>query len=430
MADVVTGFVSDEKLTIFRRSCQEGCQQLKVLSKFSGDDSEKNDCSTRKAKLALSKQEYSKLKPDSQTLQTKLQILDFLLNVNEENWPTLSAKDEEYSKVHEEKKKVNMDLVDMEDEILELVERAQEESTVLQDKISTMEQKLTSVESKKEKYEEIYKYHTECLAKCKLNSFNKSEKISDVLKRQEETLTCVEASLKKCTSSVITLRRTISHCQANLDQMKSTVTTGRKILQAISDENEEKRMKMVENTKWCEGYTSLSNKLFQVKENSFSGNSWSVDVKPYSNLENDKVTLIFNRNHNDPHQYSDVKIVSDTLDIRTTAEEAMKSNDISYLIQEIHKKFTSHMPLAKEINSLRQKFAIDFLQDENVLVCMLGSCGNIVCRLKIEQGYPSNGRISLQKITGQPEGTQPNCHPAMSNPTLTDWLDHLQQVLA
>ncbi|XP_071950041.1 uncharacterized protein [Antedon mediterranea] len=424
MAEITNGgVVSNEKLDIIRGSVEEGFQRHKILSDFGGEDDGKNDCTTRKAKLALSKQEYRKLKQDSQALQTRLQILDYLVNVNEENWPTISSKDDEYKKVYEEKKKVSNDLLDLEDEIQEFVEKAQEESSLLQDKISTLKQKLESVSSKKQKYEELYKQHTECLAKCQLELLNKEENFSDILEQQKQKVELTNAALQKCNSMMSMLTSSISENEENLQQL---IKIGLEKLQIMVEKKKKKILVMKEDREWFEAYTKLNSKLFGVGENYLSENEWCVDLAS-SNEGSDMVTLELSRDPLKQRQCSDVKIAGDEVSINNAAQEAMDSNDVCYAIQEIRKQFTAHAPLAKEINSLRQRFAIDFLQDENVLICMFGSCGNIVCRLKIKPGYPSSGQINLEKVTGHTEDTI--CNPPMPNPTLTDWLIHLQQIL-
>lgn len=46
------------------------------------------------------------------------------------------------------------------------------------------------------------------------------------------------------------------------------------------------------------------------------------------------------------------------------------------------------------------RFAIDWNEDEQVVRLMLGKVGQIVCTLKIHEGYPSTGEISVVEIHG------------------------------
>ena len=46
------------------------------------------------------------------------------------------------------------------------------------------------------------------------------------------------------------------------------------------------------------------------------------------------------------------------------------------------------------------RFAIDWNEEEQIVRLMLGKAGQIVCTLKIQNGYPSNGDVSVVEIHG------------------------------
>ena len=46
------------------------------------------------------------------------------------------------------------------------------------------------------------------------------------------------------------------------------------------------------------------------------------------------------------------------------------------------------------------RFAIDWNDEEQVVRLMLGKAGQIVCTLKVENEYPTNGDVSVEEIHG------------------------------
>jgi len=51
------------------------------------------------------------------------------------------------------------------------------------------------------------------------------------------------------------------------------------------------------------------------------------------------------------------------------------------------------------------RFALDWLQTENVLTVLFGNEASIVVRLHINPAYPTSGDVSLLSAVGLPEGT-------------------------
>ncbi|CAN2389197.1 hypothetical protein PRIEUP_LOCUS4529, partial [Pristimantis euphronides] len=96
------------------------------------------------------------------------------------------------------------------------------------------------------------------------------------------------------------------------------------------------------------------------------------------------------------------------------------TSHITPTIAELQCWYRSHAKLLKELNELRERFAIDWLPTERKLLFLRG---NKQHSLMIEPGYPVSGGIQL--LGADPCSVSDDIKPPVENPSLSDWLEYL-----
>ncbi|KAK7116403.1 tropomyosin Lep s 1.0101-like [Littorina saxatilis] len=141
-----------------------------------------------------------------------------------------------------------------------------------------------------------------------------------------------------------------------------------------------------------------------------------------------KVTLTFQENNLGYPRLSNIKSNMDSFDVDDLWKEFKEDScdSLPQLISSIKLRWFSHMPLLSEINHLRSKFAIDWIQQENILRVIVGKGGGIVCSLEIPDGYPHQGQVTLTGIMGAADDILPQDLKPHTGGRLEDWVQLLE----
>ncbi|XP_063792087.1 ZW10 interactor [Pseudophryne corroboree] len=101
----------------------------------------------------------------------------------------------------------------------------------------------------------------------------------------------------------------------------------------------------------------------------------------------------------------------------------VSSSHITPVILELQSWYRSNTRLLKELGELQQRFALDWIPAEQMLIVLKGGKQ---FRLLIEPGYPLSGSIRLVSVTGAEPYTVPeNFKPPVESPSLSEWLEYL-----
>lgn len=101
-------------------------------------------------------------------------------------------------------------------------------------------------------------------------------------------------------------------------------------------------------------------------------------------------------------------------------------DNLSQLVSRIKARWFSHIPLLSEINNLQHRFAIDWIQKENILRVIVGKGGGIVCSLNIPPSYPHQGQVTLDGVIGSSDSEQAQILEPETGSRLEDWVQHLE----
>ncbi|XP_025077808.1 uncharacterized protein LOC112554298 [Pomacea canaliculata] len=126
---------------------------------------------------------------------------------------------------------------------------------------------------------------------------------------------------------------------------------------------------------------------------------------------------------------ADVKSDMESLDIGDLwQEKKLGWDDLSSLVLAIKTRWFSHIPLLSEVHRLRNRFAVDWIQKENILRVIMGKGGNVVCSLAIPPSYPKQGEVTLANIIGAPDFEEPSSLKPPASCGLEDWVLHLEKI--
>ena len=122
----------------------------------------------------------------------------------------------------------------------------------------------------------------------------------------------------------------------------------------------------------------------------------------------------------------DVTANCSTTFIRGLIDHLKSTHELKVFNFEVQKRFQNHVKLLKEMKSLQKRFAIDWNEEEQMVRLMLGKAGQIVCTLKIQNGYPSNGDVSVVQIHGADSAIIfQDSLVTTELRTLTSWIEYL-----
>lgn len=97
------------------------------------------------------------------------------------------------------------------------------------------------------------------------------------------------------------------------------------------------------------------------------------------------------------------------------------------LVSRIKARWLSHLPLLAEINCLQSRFAIDWIQKDNMLRVIVGKGAEIVCSLDIPPTYPHQGQVTLSSILGVAETVRAENLQPHTGSRLEDWVQYLEE---
>ncbi|KAK2162988.1 hypothetical protein NP493_1492g00022 [Ridgeia piscesae] len=160
----------------------------------------------------------------------------------------------------------------------------------------------------------------------------------------------------------------------------------------------------------CEAVEELLETVSEVRETNITGSSVTLQLSsPLCHHQQQHppctLTIHVSLTPSAGYKLQTVQVSPSTLDVKDIIATAVCNNDIRYLVYQVQAVWERDMPLWQEIETLREKFALDWLQTENVLTVLFGNEASIVVRLHINPAYPTSGDVSLLSAVGLPEGT-------------------------
>ncbi|XP_016379380.1 uncharacterized protein LOC107717212 [Sinocyclocheilus rhinocerous] len=107
-------------------------------------------------------------------------------------------------------------------------------------------------------------------------------------------------------------------------------------------------------------------------------------------------------------------------------EEAVNGRlrQVSAALVEVMERYISQGEMLSEIQALHSRFAIDWCPAEKLLIFL--KTATTVCQLRVEEGYPSQGRATLLSV--RKDGSLldiTDLQPPVQHPVLTEWLEFL-----
>ncbi|XP_005106438.1 uncharacterized protein LOC101855047 isoform X2 [Aplysia californica] len=141
-------------------------------------------------------------------------------------------------------------------------------------------------------------------------------------------------------------------------------------------------------------------------------------------------TLCFKQLADDSLHLGDVKLNENVLGSEEIIERAKSSLDIPTLIMEMKSLWVSSVTLFSEISNIRERHAVDWIQEESVLRLMVKKGRSVVCTLHIPDTYPYSGSVSLENVVGDTSDIAMDQIQAPKDNTLTGWILYLEDIFS
>ncbi|KAL8581108.1 hypothetical protein ACOMHN_033556 [Nucella lapillus] len=251
----------------------------------------------------------------------------------------------------------------------------------------------------------------------------------------DESLTKeVQAQLSQCSAEAQQCRRELQRVQHQRSQAELRVTLLQEDLHQMGgtlDPDQEKMdaqcllrlQKSISSTEALSGVTckiSTSNTIIvQFPPNQSASRGTEDDLVLH-------LTLTFQKNSLGSLRLSSVESNMESLDLDDLQLRESSVDSVPSLVHDVKQRWLSHMPMLSEINQLRCKFAIDWIQQESVLRVIVGKGGGIVCSLLIPSGYPRQGQVTLTSIIGAPDSLALEDLKPSTGKRLEDWVQFLE----
>ncbi|XP_070565982.1 uncharacterized protein [Ptychodera flava] len=421
--------VEKDDLEETRRVLDELKKRKRIL--LESKDQLSEDDVMLKSELLQSKGEFHKLKIRYKQLQSKAKFWEVIESGTKENdWPSPSAIDKEIKATKSKFEGVKDDIAMTTEELEELTQTAQTAQEKLEERLQQFEEKLQQIQEKKARFQEVKAKYEHIYGNGKSKGLS-PENIDAALENQRKQLDAANQAIAQCGVAMTTLKVQIESLKDEDEAIKQRVEDARLALQKLQQEKQGKDEEVADRIKWCEGVYNLLSHSGRITNPKVEGKCISLEITP---LANHCTTLLVQIQYReDTHGQlvmDDVKVNIDTLVLDEIIKIAKETNDVGFVLNEIMHQYDCHAPILGEIEDLRQRYAIDWIDNENVVRLMLADDGHIVCTLTIDKGYPAIGGVTLKNVTGIGKDTQiGNLKPSVSNPSITDWMQYLHEEL-
>ncbi|XP_072039133.1 uncharacterized protein [Amphiura filiformis] len=368
------------------------------------------------ARLQCAKAKFANLKLEYIELLIKKKLMNYLENVPQEEWSSAGVTSEDFKETRRDLKKTKAEMQTTEEEIQEMIAKANTAQEEFESKLKLLQSKLESIEQKRNKLSQLQTERSSGLSR-------------DQLHQQRSALQKAESMLSSYQTAVAQHKQEISKLAEAKEAMQALLEDARPNLEKMKMERaaEISREQCMET--WCTNTLQKLSHLSGIKEHSLHGNILTLELtSPSDTPVNGLLTLKFKDGEPPASQWrlNDAEINIESLDIADLINEAVRMNDVVFLVTQVKSRLYSHAPLRHEIETLRNRYALDWLSDEGVITVILGDKGQVVCSLSVDAGYPGMGSIKLTSVEGLHEQIAlESFQPEIESPTITDWLDYL-----
>ncbi|XP_076444096.1 uncharacterized protein LOC143282366 [Babylonia areolata] len=260
---------------------------------------------------------------------------------------------------------------------------------------------------------------------------------------EDESLTKeVQAQLAQCNEESHACRKELLRLQHKKAQVELRVSHLEEDLQQLHltlDEDQERMdtqclLRLEKSISSMEAWSGVTCKVpnsntivVSFPPSQFASTSPSFNAKDDLTLQ---VTLTFQENSLGSLRLSKVQSNMASFDLADLwgGEGEDSVDSVPSLIHTIKQRWLSHVPLLSEVNQLRSKFAIDWIQQESTLRVIVGKGGGIVCSLHIPSGYPHQGQVTLTNVMGASDTFVVEDLKPSTGRRLEDWVCFLEDL--
>ncbi|XP_067667162.1 uncharacterized protein PF3D7_1120000-like [Haliotis asinina] len=376
------------------------------------------------AQMELVQQRKMFVKTNYFFVNAKKQFLKSLY-MDPSKWLTTEQADAELEEASSELQEVKREIKDVKTAIQSLCESAEEGFCLLTQKQQLLEERKQELEEKKVKLEQRRtKSSTTQLASETQEGSTGPEMINNLSKKIE----AVESAILKCDEAIDQVTSELRLMQPTIKAMEQTVSLNTNRLKQITEEQKRKKNVMSQLVKHLE---ELVGKMESVSGLTVIPLSWCGVRVEFPRAGADGVQLALSLEYSENNMgdlvLKSAEVNVDSIDVSELLHEAVAHNDVPALVTKLKSRWLSHQPLLTEVSQLRHRYAIDWIQEDNILRVMVGRGGSIVCTLIIPSGYPLSGEVTLTDIKGHSGTDLKDLQPAGSERGLTAWAKMLEE---
>ncbi|XP_028406622.1 uncharacterized protein LOC114529058 [Dendronephthya gigantea] len=353
------------------------------------------------------------------------------LNVDaEENWLTCDDQQKEKELMNKERKeseKVKNDIEDIQ-EVLEkhaediqtADEEIKEQKLLIQKKLSIVKEKMEKLKMLQERKQLLDSKKKEHPSAFGAGNYS--------LEHQTEKLKQTSEALKQCTAAVDILSQRTSLLEAERDTCKATLVKMEEKLSTLKAEQKVRSSESSEQKRMESYYKDLIS--CGVRVTTLSEKWLEIEISDIYECSDDIATLTlvihFGEDKHGSLVFEDVTANCSTFFIKDLIDYLKSTSELKVFNFEVQRRFHNRMMLLREMEVLQKRFAIDWKEEEQVVRLMLGKAGQIVCSLKMEKDYPSEGSVSVVEIHGaDPAIIFQDSLVTGELKTLTSWIEYL-----
>ncbi|XP_063964865.1 laminin-like protein lam-2 [Lytechinus pictus] len=396
---------------------------------------DENEGQNLKLKCSKDENEFTKLKLAYVEAETRSKMIEFILNKPMEEWPTIdTASDKEnFDQVKMDLKDAKEELENLEDKLADMIDSAQGKVETMERRKKEAEDLLNTVETKKAKLESLKIQHEESL-KGVDGMMMEGTDLATKLQKQRDALRTTELALQKCDLVLMDHKRAVSRLQEKCCMAKAVQKECQQAVETLLQHKAEHDKGTKENQEWLQQCLHTLKDLAGISKVTVADQSLIIDLSckgPSSEVTVEvKMTFKTTPDGNEASKLCAAQLGGEIFDCSDVISEAISLNDPVLLIREVNRRLNSHAPVLQEVERLRHQYAIDYVHEERKLHAMLGSSGQVVCTLTIDNGYPTTGQATLTKIEGNGHHKDISDYkPPTEKPTMSDWLMYLQTQL-
>ncbi|XP_064621096.1 uncharacterized protein LOC135483951 [Lineus longissimus] len=410
------------------RRCLQDVKCLKfceLATKGTGSDGG-NVTEVSGARLSIMKEQFTTMKGQKIALLTQLKFTENLIKDNPSCWALGQTEARElFGSVRDSLRKWKETLMELTGQAEELTEVYQQCLEEYEDKKKTLENKLSDLEQKQNRLMGLKQKYNALSQRVDLTDM-RGDHIVTKVKELDDTRMGLESGLVSCKDKMECISVAVKCIYDRFADIQKLVHASLEIAENIVSNLEDK----LANDKGL--YESLScvchwkEAISSVRETTVNQDVAIVELTSPDGEEKLKLSMEFKFNEFGDFVLATAHVDDNTVEIGDLVDYAVANDNILHLVKEVQARWVTHRPLLSEISTLQNRFAIDWISEQNTLRMMLGLGGHIVCTLTISDGYPNTGCVELTNVEGFNEDLLlENIKPEQEKPSLTNWLEYL-----